>query len=300
MNRARGARPESGATADTVTAAARPALPPTPELAQRLGRSPLVVALDIDGTLAPLASTPGAAEIPAETRALLTALAQRRNVHLAFVTGRAAPDGRRLADVPNSWVIGNHGMELIDPAGAVRVNLEVEPYSTRVARAFASLRAEVGDIPGVLLEDKLWTLSIHYRLVDRDRLPELTRIVTKIAAAQRLRLTRGKEVYEMRPQVDVNKGTATLALAKTLGFAAAETSATGAPATGALVGSLFYAGDDLTDEDAFRLLRERTSDAVTVHVGPPVTEGGTTTAAELLVGDTAEMARLLEWIVSIR
>ena len=290
MTRARGVTPQSGAAADALGAAPRPALPPTPELAKRLGRSPLVVALDIDGTLAPLASTPGAAEIPAETRALLTALGQRRNVHLAFVTGRAAPDGRRLADVPNSWVIGNHGMELIDPGGAVRVNLEVEPYSRRVARAFASLRAEIGDIPGVLLEDKLWTLSIHYRLVERDRLPELTRIVTKIAATQRLRLTRGKEVFEMRPHVDVNKGTATLALAKTLGFASAEAS----------VGSLFYAGDDLTDEDAFRLLRERTSDAVTVHVGPPVTEGGTATAAELLVADTVEMTRLLEWIVSIR
>lgn len=295
MSRARGVTPDSGAAADATGSPARRALPPTPDLARRLGRSPLVVALDIDGTLAPLASTPGAAEIPPETRALLTALTQRRNVHLAFVTGRAAPDGRRLADVPNSWVIGNHGLELIDPGGAVRVNLEVEPYSRRVARAFASLRVEIGDIPGVLLEDKLWTLSIHYRLVERHRLPELTRIVTKVAATQRLRLTHGKEVYEMRPHVDVNKGTATLALAKTLGFASSEASASNGS-----VGSLFYAGDDLTDEDAFRLLRERTSDAVTVHVGPPLTEGGTATAAELLVGDTAEMARLLEWIVSIR
>lgn len=290
MSSARRVSSDGGVNPHAMGSVPRAALPPTPELARRLGRSPLVVALDIDGTLAPLAATPGAAEIPVETRALLTALGQRRNVHVAFVTGRAAPDGRRLADVPNSWVIGNHGMELIDPSGAIRVNLEVEPYSQRVARALAALRVELGDVPGVLLEDKLWTLSVHYRLVDRDALPELTRVVAKIADAQRLRLTRGKEVYEMRPHVDVNKGTATLALAKTLGFV------NGA----APVGSLFYAGDDLTDEDAFRLLRERAADAVTVHVGAPVTEGGSATAAELLVADPAEMARLLEWLVSIR
>ena len=290
MSGARRATPDSPVRRNATASVPRPALPPTPDLARRLGRSPLVVALDIDGTLAPLAPTPGAAIIPVETRALLTALGQRRDVHVAFVTGRAAPDGRRLADVPNSWVIGNHGMELIDPSGAIRVNLEVEPYSRRVARALAALRVEIGDIPGVVLEDKLWTLSVHYRLVDREALPELTRVVTRIAETQRLRLTRGKEVLEMRPHVDVNKGTATLALAKTLGFGTATTTE----------GSLFYAGDDLTDEDAFRLLRERAQDAVTVHVGPPVTEGGSETAAELLVGDTAEMTRLLEWLVSIR
>lgn len=269
----------------------RAALPPSPELGRRLARSPLVVALDIDGTLAPLAATPGAAVVPQETLVILTALAERRDVHVVFVTGRAAPDGRRLADVPNSWVIGNHGMESIDPAGTVQVNLVVEPYAPRIARAFATLRDRIGTVPGVILEDKLWTLSVHYRLADHAEVPAIERVVREIAAAEDVRLTEGKEIFELRPPVDINKGTATAALAAQLGVRSED---------GSAVGAVFYAGDDRTDEDAFRLLRERAGEAVTVHVGSSLTEAATPTAAEFLVADPAEMLRLLEWLVTRR
>ena len=94
------------------------ALPPTEDLAARVSRSPLLVALDIDGTLAPIAPTPEAAAVPPSTRRTLERLARAHDVHLAFVTGRGANDGRRIVDVSDSWTIGNHGIELIDPTGA--------------------------------------------------------------------------------------------------------------------------------------------------------------------------------------
>ena len=268
----------------------RAALPPPPDLGRRLARSPLLVAVDIDGTLAPIAPTPEAASVPPETRRILTTLAARPGVSLAFVTGRAASDGARLAGIPTSWIIGNHGMECIDPAGAVRVNPRVEPYAAKIAEAHEQLGALPGEVPGVILENKRWTLSVHYRLAARDNVPQVEAAVREIATQLSLRMTLAKEIYELRPPVAINKGTAIIELANLLGVFEGRS----------LRGSVLYAGDDSTDEDAFRLLRERSAESVTVHVGHGQYGTDTATAAEYLVPDPPALRELLEWLLSVR
>ena len=84
-------------------------------IAERLSHSPLLIALDIDGTIAPIAPTPAQAAVPPRTRETLERLTRLPNVHVAFVTGRAAADGRQLVAVADSWTIGNHGIETVDP-----------------------------------------------------------------------------------------------------------------------------------------------------------------------------------------
>lgn len=260
-----------------------PALPPSTELARRVAESPLLVALDIDGTLAPIAPTPGGAAVPELTKATLRSLTSTAGTQVALVTGRSAPDGRRMVELPGSWVIGNHGMEWIDPDGALRVNEAAREAAPRIAQAAALLHARLHDIRGAIIEDKRWTLSVHFRLAAPGDRPVIEQALDDIARRLDLRVTHGKQVYELRPRVEITKGTALLELAQLLGVHDG-------------TGGLFYAGDDRTDEDAFRALRQLGSGAVTVHVGGE-TPDGLATSAEFAVPDTGALRELLDWLV---
>jgi len=273
-----------------IPGAPQRALPATEELATRVSRSPLLVALDIDGTLAPIAPTPQAASVPAATLGTLERLTRARDVHLALVTGRAALDGRRLVNVAESWTIGNHGIELIDPSGALRVNALAEAFAPMIAEAARRLADPLGGIGGVFIEDKAWTLSIHVRLAARADVPRVEQSLTDVAHQLELRVIQGKEIFELRPPVSINKGTALLELAAALGVS---------DHRGSLGGSLIYAGDDRTDEDAFRALRARQWNAVTVHVGDGTTHG-VRTEAEFVLADPPALRELLDWLVTIR
>lgn len=256
-------------------------------VADRLTAAPLLVALDLDGTLAPIASRPDLAVVPEETRAVLRELRDAPQVHVAFVTGRAAADGARIAALQGCWVIGNHGMECQSPDGEVTVDDSVKAWAPAVARAYEAIVRAIGSIDGVVVEDKRWTLSVHYRLAADDEHADIERAVREIAVAEGLVVTRGKLVAEVRPPVEVNKGTAVVALARSL-------EALDEP------GNTFFAGDDHTDEDAIRRLRAADQRAVTVHVGTAVLSDGSPTAAELVVRNTHEMRDLLVAVLDIR
>jgi trehalose-phosphatase len=259
-------------------------------VADRLAYSPLLVALDIDGTLAPIAPTPEQAAVPLATRHTLERLTRLPNVHVAFVTGRAAADGRQLVAVPNSWTIGNHGVEVIDPANALRVNAAAESYAPVIARAVQLLRDRVGGHHGVRVEDKTWTVSVHVRLAEEAIVPNVEREVAAIARELGLRELQGKKIFELRPPIAIHKGIALLDLAAALGVVRGDV----------VVGSLVYAGDDRTDEDAFSVLPPPPARAVTVHVGSAELPDGQPTIAELLVTDPAAVHEFLEWLTAMR
>src|SRR5205823_3532298 len=131
---------------------------------------------------------------------------------------------------------------------------DIARFADQIAAALDRCTAIAEGMPGVIVEDKRWTLSVHYRLADPTIVSALSAHVAGIARQLGLHVTIGKEVLEIRPPVDVDKGTASLALAKSLG--ALDPNA-----------SIFCAGDDRTDEDAFRALRSAQENAVTVFVG---------------------------------
>lgn len=258
----------------------------SPELAVRLAGEPMMLFLDLDGTLSPIAPRPRDAVIPQSTRATLAALAGIRGVHVAVISGRAASDAARLVGVDSLWVIGNHGIEIAPPGNEPRVHEDIARFSDRLAAASTAAAAVAQRIPGAFVEDKRWTLSVHYRLSPRESIPELTARIAEIAERGGLTLSHGKESLELRPPVRVDKGTASLEVADQLG-------ALGANA------SLLCAGDDRTDEDMFRAVRTRQPRAVTVHVtgdGGPSSE----TAAEFSVPGTAAMEELLATLLEAR
>jgi len=251
----------------------------------RLDGSPFAAMLDVDGTLAPIAPSPSDAAVPTATLDTLRRLAALPDTTLALVSGRSADDAWRLAGVEGAWVIGNHGFELRAPDGTITVDEDVLPYEGPVSAAARLLAVECGTTPGAIVEPKRWTLSLHYRLVEPKAAPPLIQSARDIARTLGLRVTEGKMVVELRPPVNVNKGTAAVAFAERLG---------------ALLdgGSALYIGDDQTDEDAFRALRASFRNAVTARVAGAAGErGDTPTQAELEIGSPGELRQVLEWLV---
>lgn len=253
-------------------------------LAARLAGAPALVLLDVDGTLAPLAERPEDAHVPPATLAAVAALIASPATHVALVSGRSAADALRMVPRPGLWAVGNHGFETIAPDGSVTVDPGVEPFLGLLSEAARALTEVAAGVPGARLEDKRLTLSFHYRLADPAAEPALREACWAEASRHGLVFTQGKKIFELRPPVRVDKGTASVALAARLG----------ALAPGA---SLFFAGDDVTDEDASRELRLASPRAVTVRVGP-VPEAGT--AAEFAVETLDEVRDLLGWIAEVR
>lgn len=251
----------------------------------RLDGSPLAVMLDIDGTLAPIAPTPDAAIVPPEMRDVVRQLVELPDVHVALVSGRSAADAHRMTRVDGAWIFGNHGLEFRSPAGEILADEKARPYEASIAKASSAIAPLARSAPGALVENKRWTLSLHYRLVDPDEAVPLIAHARDVARELGLRVTEGKKIIELRPPIDVNKGTAAIAFANRV--SALEK------------GSLLYAGDDQTDEDAFRAFRARAARAVTARIG----DADLTTAntnAEFVLASPNELRFVLEWLVARR
>lgn len=256
----------------------------TPALRGRLSGHPLLILLDLDGTLSPIVPRPEYAIVPHASQRVLRELAALPGAHVAIITGRAVEDARRLVCVDDVWIIGNHGLEIAPPNRPATPRDDVARFADRIAAAALRCQDIADREPGVIVEDKRWTLSVHYRLVHPHIVPRLSAAVTQIASDLGLRVTHGKEVLELRPFIEVDKGTAAVDLASTLH----------ALQSGA---SLLCAGDDRTDEDAFRALRAAQPACVTVRVGADTSDSAT--AAEFWVLDTEAMRELLEEVLAL-
>lgn len=246
-------------------------------LAALLGGTPLVLLLDIDGTLCDIVSDPDGARVPDETRRTLARLAAAPAVHVVLVTGRAIRDARRMVGVAGVPIIGNHGLERIDAAGAVRPVEGWDAVAPAVRRARDELAPLVAHVPGASLEDKHYSLTVHYRGVDAPSVPRLKREVAATATQLGLRVADGKCVLNILPPIDVDKGAAALQIAR-------EHDALEPPA------SILFAGDDVTDENAFAALALFAPHAISVRVG----SDDVPTAARYRIASPAALARALE------
>ena len=234
-----------------------------------MGKPRLLVALDFDGTLAPIARRPEAARLSKAMRAALRALAARADVRVAVVSGRALGDLRAKVGLERPAYAGNHGLEL--SAGAWHwTHPGLRGRRRPLRRAAEDAKAMCRMAPGAWVEDKGATFSVHVRGV-KDLRTE-SRLRSGLAAAVRraggLDLRSGKRVYEVRPRLAWDKGRAVELLRRHLAPGAA----------------CVYVGDDATDEDVFRRLMGM---GLTVKVGP-----GRTAAAYRVAGP-AGVRRLL-------
>jgi trehalose 6-phosphate phosphatase len=194
--------------------------------------------LDVDGTLAPIVERASDAAVPGETRDLLEEIAGRYAL-VACVSGRAAEDARRLVGLPQLTYVGSHGAVLLEPGKPVRVLPAFAEWAERV-HAFVAAHGV-----GARMEDKGPIVAYHFR--GSDELEPKLRAVADEAERSGFITHWGRKVLEVRPGVEVNKGMAVKELRDGL--------------------TTLYAGDDVTDLDAFEVVD--VSVGVTSDEGPP-------------------------------
>ena len=227
-------------------------------LVEFVARDRLLVALDFDGTLAPIVADPSAAVAPPLAAQAIVALAGLPGTHVAVISGRPLAELRRLIDhTEGVALIGSHGAEIDLPAerdepGAARADELLDADELQVLREVRDAVADlVATHPGTSLEEKPAAVVLHTRRAGREVAIAATGDALQGPGAwPGVHVLRGKEVVELAV-TDVTKGRALRRLRAALGLE---------------VGGAFYAGDDTTDESAFSELDDDAGD-ITVKVG---------------------------------
>lgn len=249
-----------------------------PQVEQRIcGSRHLLLLLDYDGTLTPIAPSPKQATLPRATKSILRKLSRNPRLSVALISGRALAELRQLVGLRGLTYIGNHGLEFWREGE--RTVLDI-PQSSREAldQILPRLAELVSDIPGTQLENKGLAVGLHYRQVPRDESRRLKAAVRQAALpfvrSGALTLLNGKRVIEVRPSVHWTKGHAALWLIRQVRRRSVLP---------------IYVGDDQTDEEAFRMLK----DGITIHVG-----AGRRSTAQYYVKSVKDVFAFLEWMAA--
>lgn len=238
--------------------------------------------LDYDGTLTPIAPVPEKAILDPLTRQAIAFLSQDSRCKVTIVSGRALANIRKAVGLKKVVYVGNHGFEAVGPG--IFFESDCFPQVRKIFQQVISrIDARLSHVPGVIVEDKKMTLSVHYRLVDEKKQAGVEKILKNIVRpfieSREIKAFKGKKVYELRPPVAWDKGTMVSWLIKEY--------AKDPRSKEALI---IYIGDDKTDEDAFSALASK---AVTICVGDPQES-----KASYYVHDPQEVGKILQMILS--
>ncbi len=208
--------------------------------------------LDYDGTISEITPDIAGAQPVPGARELIERLVSRPDrFRVVLISGRRSEKLAGLLGVPAGLtLVGNHGLEIIEPGGVSRMAVDPQVFLSQLDAVRRWLHDNVPYGAGFVIEDKQFSIALHYRLADPDlaltarlRLREFVRSQTPA-----LTIGEGKMVIEALPR-GADKGAAVLALIN-------EEREQRLPV---------YFGDDATDEDAFFALRET---GITVRVCP--------------------------------
>ncbi len=195
---------------------------------------------DVDGTLAPIAERPEQAAVPERARELLSELSERFGL-VGCISGRRALEARSLVGVEQLAYAGNHGLELLLPGEEQpRLDPSLAGEETTATKFVAGLDAGALTETGIRFEDKGPIQTLHWRGAADEQLAEARAHEIAVEAGKaKLEPRWGRKVLELRPLGGGGKDSAVAALL-----------------AGGEIAAATYAGDDRTDLDAFRRLRE--------------------------------------------
>ncbi|KAL3837742.1 hypothetical protein ACJIZ3_022333 [Penstemon smallii] len=227
----------------------------------------IVVFLDYDGTLSPIVSDPDRAFMSDPMRSAVREVA--KHFPTAIISGRSRDKVYGFVKLDEVYYAGSHGMDIMGPPlHVIKKSYDHSKYQTNtldekgneftifqpakeylpsIKKMLKELKNRTCDVPGALVEDNRFCISVHYRHVLDEDYGMLEEIIKDVVLEYHpcFHLTRGKKVLEIRPSIEWNKGDALLYLLDTLGFSDSNNVLP------------FYLGDDKTDEDAFKVLGSR-------------------------------------------
>jgi trehalose 6-phosphate phosphatase len=250
------------------------------EWRKRLEQEPLALFLDYDGTLVDIAPTPGAAGLPKVTRQILKALVKLKDVKVAIISGRGLRDLRAMVPVRGLTYVGSHGLEFkVNGKAFSRVSARY----LKVLRVLRSrLRDDLRDRAGILLENKAYSLAIHFRnaspVTEKMSRQAIQDVCLDVLHAGQIALLPGKKLIEIMPPIAVDKGQAVERLLRLWGRRKFVP---------------IFIGDDRTDEAAFAVLREK---GLTVRIG----RSSKHSKAEYSIDRVDDVRRFLSWILFFR
>lgn len=239
----------------------------------------IILCTDYDGTLVKIKKTPSLAILSKPRFELLKRLADNSNINLVIVSGRSHNSLNSLVPIKNVTIISNHGFR-ISSAQFNWIHPGVSKIFNTMRRVYPILKCELNIFEGVFVEDKEITLTLHYRNVNSNLIRGIKTKVNEIIKqySKNLKITTGKKILEIRPDIAWNKG---LAVNKFLAGNQLEKDKN----------LIIYIGDDKTDEDAFGILHDK---ALTIKVG----KSKNTSAGYYLlnVNDVYKLLKLMETI----
>lgn len=232
-----------------------------------------ILFLDYDGTLTPIVSHPQDAFLSSSMRRVLMSLSKIFKV--AIISGRDLKDLKDHIGIEELFYAGSHGYDISGPGNLHREYPEAEAMIPLLNQAEQKMRRLVPLFQNAYLERKRYSVALHYRNISTNEKEAFINTVKEISQQfDRLKLTYGKKVMELHPHLDWDKGKALLWITNYLNEN----------------NFRLYVGDDLTDEDAFRVLRNR---GVSIVVGEERRES----LAKYSLKDPHEVQKFLENLV---
>ncbi|WCJ36489.1 Haloacid dehalogenase-like hydrolase (HAD) superfamily protein [Euphorbia peplus] len=219
--------------------------------------------LDYDGTLSPIVDNPDCAFMSSAMRNVVKKVS--KCFPTAIISGRSCDKVYEFVGLNELYYAGSHGMDIIGPVREsvsddnpncvrssdkqgkeVKLFQPASEFLPMIQEVYHSLIESTKNIKGANIENNKFCVSVHYRNVDEKNWTTVAQCVHDIIKNYpRLRLTHGRKVLEIRPVINWDKGKAVTFLLESLGLSNCEDVLP------------IYVGDDRTDEDAFKVLRER-------------------------------------------
>jgi len=241
---------------------------------QLAGKHP-VLFLGYGGTLAPVADQLEDVRVSKKTRRILREAAHL--MPLTIVSGRDVEDIRMRVGLKKLFYAGSHGLDILGPDMHLELPEGAEALED-LDRAMEVLVRQFVDIPGVSIGRKRFAIVVHYRQDDVDNADQVAAAMKQVQTLlPRLKLTGGKEVLELLPDIDWDKGRAMEWLLSELGLDGPDELP-------------IYVGDDVTDEAAFLKLRGK-------GIGILVADKPQPSAATYRVKDSREVLDLLKYLI---
>jgi trehalose-phosphatase len=254
------------------------ALEQADDLAKRMRHRHPVVFLDYDGTLSPIADQPKYARLSASMRQTILELSHCCPVMI--ISGRDRADVHRLVQLDNIFYAGSHGFDIAGPHGEQIAYEQGGDFVPILDRVQQELLHQLALVKGALVERKKFSIAVHVRNVARDDDERAVEAIVDDVLVRHpdLRKGYGKKVFELLPRLDWHKGKAVLWLLQALELDRPDVLP-------------LYIGDDLTDEDAFRMLVDR-------GIGIVVEAGTRSTAASYVLKHPEEVQAFLRHLIS--